>query len=120
MALAKPLRIAWPGLALALAQFPAGWAVLYATLSARVIWIDEGGDMELPLGTILAIRFGMLIPCSVFFVCAVLLVISWRRGLSLTGLMLGLALCEIVLLAFLAFGLMMPAMRIMFRMGNGG
>jgi hypothetical protein len=116
----RSLQIAWPGLALAVAQFPAGWAVLYATLCARVIWVDEGGDMELPVATILAIRFGMLIPCAVLVACAVLLAVSWRRRLALTGLVLGLAICEIVLLAFLAFGLLMPVLRITFRMGNGG
>jgi hypothetical protein len=62
----------------------------------------------------------MLIPCAVLVACAVLLAVSWRRRLAVTGVVLGLAICEIVLLAFLAFGLLMPAMRIMFRMGNVG
>jgi hypothetical protein len=120
MALLKPLRIAWPGLALAVAQFPAGWAVFFAAHSARVIWIEESGDMELPLGTILAIRFGMFVPCAVLAACAVLLAISWRRRLALTGVVLGLAICEIVLLAYFAFGLLIPGMWILHRMGNGG
>jgi hypothetical protein len=48
------------------------------------------------------------------------LAISWRRRLALTGVVLGLAICEIVLLAYFAFGLLIPGMWILYRMGNGG
>ena len=107
-----------PSLALLLAQIPVGWAVDFAAHSAEVIWIDEGGDMELPMGTILAIRGGILIPLTVLVASAVLVTTSLMRRIPHLGWLLGLAICESIFLAFFAFGLVIPGMEILYRMGN--
>ena len=107
-------------LALLVVQIPVGWAVFLAGLCAKSIWTEGQGMLlaQLPMGTILAIRLGTAIPMAAFAACVMLWIRSRRKHLPCLKWISGVAICEIVLLAWFALALVEPALRIMYHIGN--
>lgn len=107
-----------PSLLLFLAQVPIAWALLYATLGAKEHWNEILGGDEPSISTLLSIRFGLAIPIVTAFICAVVGIISLKKKTLFLWFLFITATCEAVVIALLALGLVLPSLKIMYRLGD--
>lgn len=115
----KKLQPILPSLLLFLAQVPIAWALLYATLGAKNHW-DEilGSRDEVSTFTFIAIRIGFAIPIIVAIISVVVGLIAVRNQSFFLWFLFITAVCEAVAIALLAFALISPSLKIMYRLGD--
>ena len=112
------LRLAIPSAVFLLAQVPIAWAVFWASRCAKTYWADVLAGAELPRLTLLAVSYGIAVPILSALGSSSLGWRAWRRQTSFQGCLFGAAVCEAILLAFLALALLLPAFTITTRIGS--
>ena len=101
-----------PTALLLLAQVPIAWAVFLAMGCAKTNWAETLGGAELPLGTTLALGFGLVVPIVAALASVLVGATALSKQSSCLGWLFGTAVCEAVLLALLALGLVQPVLTI--------
>ena len=109
-------NITWPAFTLLAGQIPVVCAMSFAMIVAKYMWHQT--EQELPVGSMIAIRCGIAVPILTAAASLWLAIVSMKNNRTCVATAFLIAIAEVILVAFFALGLVLPAMNVLWRMGN--